>query len=120
MKTTEIPILTERNLDSIVAFVDPNGDGIDLSELENAFKIVMMASSHSKMDPAAVTAMKKLKGVMRKRKMGVNALMNELDASGDGEVSRDEIAGWLGGKGMEEVSERTSGNEMATATHIHY
>jgi Ca2+-binding EF-hand superfamily protein len=93
--TPTLPKLTDELLENICNFVDPAGDGIDLKELEKAFSLVMQASSHSKMDPVALNAMRKMKSFMKEKRLRMSSLLTSLDGSGDGSVDHDEIRRWL-------------------------
>jgi len=97
IKAPTLPVLTAADLENICKFVDPDGDGIDLKELEKAFSLVMMASSHSKMDPLALNAMRKMKAYMKENRLRLGRLFESLDESGDGIVDHEEIRRWLKG-----------------------
>jgi len=90
-----MPKISEEDLENICKFVDPEGDGIDVKELQNAFKLVLMASAHSKMAPEALSAMRKMKAVMKEKKVRMSTLFERLDTSGDGVVDHAEITNWL-------------------------
>eukprot|EP00520_Triparma_pacifica_P008638 CAMPEP_0118638156 /NCGR_PEP_ID=MMETSP0785-20121206/3529_1 /TAXON_ID=91992 /ORGANISM="Bolidomonas pacifica, Strain CCMP 1866" /LENGTH=2054 /DNA_ID=CAMNT_0006529377 /DNA_START=28 /DNA_END=6189 /DNA_ORIENTATION=+ len=90
-----IPKISDEDLENICKFVDPENNGIDLKELQNAFKLVQMASAHSKMAPEALSAMRKMKAVMKEKRVRMSTLFERLDTSGDGVVDHAEIASWL-------------------------
>jgi len=90
-----IPQLSDEDVENICNFVDPDNNGIDLKELQKAFAMVLQAGAHSKMAPEALTAMKKMKAVMKEKKLRLSGLFAKLDASGDGVVDHSEIRKWL-------------------------
>ncbi|GMH68941.1 hypothetical protein TrRE_jg1105, partial [Triparma retinervis] len=90
-----MPSISEEDLENICKFVDPENNGIDLKELQNAFKLVQMASAHSKMAPEALSAMRKMKAVMKEKRVKMSTLFEKLDTSGDGVVDHEEISTWL-------------------------
>lgn len=63
----ESPLISDEDVDKVVAFMDPNGDGIDSRELEEAFRLVKRSVAAEAMEPGAVSCMKILMGHLRKK-----------------------------------------------------
>ena len=95
------PTLKDDDIDRVIDFLDPNGDGIDCSELEEAFRLIKRSAAAEEMEKGAIKCMKTLMRRMKRKNQKLDDLFKELDKSGDGIVSHAEIADWLSNCGVQ-------------------
>lgn len=87
--TVENVSLSKAEIKRVVDFIDKDGDGVDLSELDRAFRLVHESNAQVTLSKGATAAIATLLSHMRTNDMDTNALFESLQVSVRGARSLD-------------------------------
>ena len=87
--------ISGEDMEQVMKALDPDDNGMDLQELENAFQISAASNAHALLQAGALASINILRRVMTKQGSDPTAVLHEMEVNADGKVTCDEVRRFL-------------------------